>query len=227
MDASHIYPKTAEPLWKRLRGRGRLWHRTSLDSLKSIIRAGQITPNSGQFATRFGQSAVSWSRHLGGVSLFDFDTSADDYIEEHQWKWDNVLTSGLPAGAVIGIDRQKLDESELLSPAQLRDGDVRLERLPEEIRKMQMRIPAVEAIYLGPVSTSTIREIVLTATHDRGGYYWFEEQRGINAVEPLLQIAKSWQVEHDKRTAERHARGEYTLAETLEKAHRESSKGPE
>lgn len=216
----HHFPAGSVPIWKRLQGRGRLWHRTSLDSLKGIVRDGQIRPNTGQFPTSFGQSKVSRSRHLQGVSLFDFDSSPDPYIEEHEWKWATVLTHVLPAGVLIGIDRDALERRQLMLPAELRDGDPRLAPLPEKIRAMQMRIPAVEAIYLDTVPVAATRELILTAFHDQGGYYWYEEASGIQGLQALTDVASSWKADEDRRRVERHARGDYTLADLIEMANR-------
>jgi hypothetical protein len=204
------------PLWSQLRGHGHLWHRTSLASLESILRDGQIVPNHGQFEPTFPQSKGSYAHHLSAVSLFDFDTADEPYIFEHEWKWGTVLTNRLPAGVLVRIRREDLDRAKLLLPTEISQEDHRLDALPDDIRRMRMVIPAVEALHVGPISIAAFSGFILSAFGERDAYLWHEVPSGADAWRVLSEIAAEWQAEHDRRTAERHARGEYTFAELLE-----------
>jgi hypothetical protein len=180
------------------------------------LRDGQIVPNRGQFEPTFPQSKGSYARHLSAVSLFDFDTADEPYIFEHEWKWGTVLTSRLPAGVLIRIRREELDRGNLLLPTEISQGDHRLDTLPDDIRRMRMVIPAVEALHIGPISIAAFSGFILSAFGERGAYLWHEVPSGGDALRVLSRIAAEWQAEHDLRTAERHARGEYTLADFVD-----------
>src|SRR5262249_34947248 len=155
-----------------------------------------IVPNAGRFPVTHSQSAVSYSRHLGAISLFDFDTSDEKYIFEHEFKWQTVLTERLPAGVLICISREALEPPKLLLPAEISRGDRRLDVLPDEIRRMRMCIPAVEALYLGPISTSKFNSFILTAFDDGGGYRLREVTFDFDALHVLTTTATEWQVQH-------------------------------
>jgi len=207
------------PLWARLRGHGHLWHRTSLRSLQGILRDGAIVPNLGQLPQTFGQSKVSYSRHLSAVSLFDFDTEDQGRIFEHAWKWITVLIARLPGTAVVRIRRNALDSTRLLLPAEIARGDPRLDPLTDEIRRMRMVIPAVEALYIDRIPTEAFSGFLMTAFGGEMGEYLFQEvDRGDDAFRTLSRISTDWTADHEKRVAERHARGDYTLSERLEMA---------
>jgi hypothetical protein len=204
------------PLWRLLRGHGNLWHRTSLPSLERILDEGIIIPNTGQFVTTYSQSKVSYSRHLGAVSLFDFDTSDEPYIFEHEWKWSTVLTGYLPAGVLIRIRREVLDPTKLLLPSDISGDDPRLSTLPDKIRRAQMVIPAVEALHIGSIPALAFDGFILTAFKSGGGYLLHEVAERVDAFRVLSNISAQWTADHERLIAERHARGEYTLAEMIE-----------
>lgn len=180
-------------------------------------------PNVGQLPYSYGQSKVSYSRHLSAVSLFDFDTADEAFVFDQEWKWGTVLFKSLPDIAVaIRIRRKALDPTKLLLPNEISKGDARLASLPDGIRKMGMCIPDVEALHLGPISVSTFTGFILIAT-EKGDYLWNEVvAAGAEALGVLSTIGAGWISEYERRTAERHARGEYTLAEELEAAIRKA-----
>jgi hypothetical protein len=204
------------PLWARLRGHGHLWHRTSRLSLQGILRDGAIVPNLGQLPQAFGQLKVSYSRHLGAVSLFDFDTEDESKIFEHEWEWGTVLIAKLPGGVVIRIQRNALDQTKLLLPTEITCGDPRLAPLSDEIRQMRMVIPAVEALYTDRIPTAAFNGFLMTAFGDTGGYLFREVESDDDAFRILSQISTDWTAAHERRVMERHARGEYTISEMVE-----------
>jgi hypothetical protein len=204
------------PLWARLRGHGHLWHGTSPESLDAILRDGQITPNIGQFPSTFPQSKVSYSRHMCAISLFDFDTENESLIFDQEFKWGSVLIASLPATkALIRINREALDRTNLLVPIEISQRDRRLDCLPDDVRKMQMYIPCVEALHIGPISTSAFAGLILLAS-ENGKYRWEEVGAGLECFRALLAVNEEWVADYERRTAERHARGDYTFAEAVE-----------
>jgi hypothetical protein len=167
----------------------------------------------------YSQSKISYSRHLEAVSLFDFDTEDETRIFEHEWKWGTVLMKELPAGVLICIRRTALDRSKLLLPAEISRGDQRIESLPDDIKRMRMVIPAVEALHIGPIPTAAFSAFILAAHDDRGGYLWHEVEASADALHVLSGIDADWNAAQVRRTLERRARGEYTLTETVEAAY--------
>jgi len=204
------------PLWARLRGHGYVWHRTSLSALPGILRDGAIVPNHGQLPTTFSQSEGSYSRHLGAVSLFDFDTEVESRIFDQKWKWARVLIARLPGTVVIRIRRDMLDRTKLILPTEITCGDPRLAPLTDEIRQMRMVIPAVEALYMDRIPTDAFSGFMMTAFGDMGAYLFQEVDLSDNALHILSRISTEWITEHEKRVAERHARCEFTFAEIVE-----------
>jgi hypothetical protein len=205
------------PPWARLRGRGHLWHRTSLQSLEGILRDGEIVPNTGQLQPTSLQSKVSYAWHLNAVSLFDFDTVDESSVSEYGWG--TVFTSELPIVVLIRLRREAPDRAKLLLPTEIR-GDRRLDILPDEIRQKHMVIPAVEALHIGPISASAFSGFILTTFKEYEGYLWREVGPDADAFRVLSKISAEWNADRERRTAERHARGEYTLAEMVEAASR-------
>lgn len=218
MDSSSDRSPAFRKLWASLRGNGHLWHATSLSSLEKILGDGAIVPNGGNFPEMFPQSKVSYSRHLSAVSLFDFDTSDEAYIFTEEFKWGPVLFNAtLPdVGVLIRIGRALLITEKLILPNQISESDPRLAVLPDEIRKMHMLLPGVEAMHIGPVPVAAITGFILIA----GENWWQEMPRDDQSYERLSRLAAAWVSEYERDKAERHARGEYTLAELLEAAHR-------
>lgn len=209
---------TFATLWGILRSHGYVWHRTTLPSFEAIMRDEQIVPNSGQFPEVFGQSRVSYAWHLNAVSLFDFDTSDEAYIFEHEFKWGSVLTKRFPAGVLIGMRRDALDPGRLLLPADILANDARLDVLPEKIRRGRMVIPAVEALHIGPIPVRTFSRFLLTAFDDEGEIRICERAPGGDVCGEFSEVSAAWNAEHQRLVDERHARGEYSLAERLTEA---------
>jgi len=208
----------ATPLWKGLRGRGCLWHRTSLDALRKIICDKQIIPNTGQFPTTTAQSTGSIARYISATSLFDFDTATEHEIYNQESKFSSVLTRYLPdVSILIGIKRDNIIESELLLPSEIHDCP-RISALSEEDKLRLVYIPVVEALHLGPIQTSAFSSYIMTAFREGGGYHSHELGAASVAdpVSVMLNIGGEWIADHHRRVKERHSRGEYTLAEMLE-----------
>lgn len=204
--------QTAET-WRLLRGKGALWHRTSLAGLAGILQDGAIRPNTdGRFDCEYGQSDICYARYLGGVSLLDFDSETEARIREHADKY--TLIGWMPPQVIIELTRSSLESSRLLLPADLTKGiDTRLDALPPEIRKARMYVPAVEAIYVGPISTSVFSGFTLVAMDDAGRNLW--KSFPVAAVDEMQATSTEWIEKSAADRAARHARGEFTIAELM------------
>lgn len=199
--------------WRLLRGKGALWHRTSLTGLAGILQDGEIRPNTdGRFDCDYGQSDISYARHIGGVSLLDFDSETETRITEHADKY--TLIGSMPPQVIIELACSSLEPSRLLLPAVITEGiDARLDALPLEIRKARMYVPAVEAIHIGPISTSAFRGFTLVARNDAGKRVW--KSFPVTAVAEMHAASTEWIEKSAADRAARHARGDFTIAELM------------
>jgi hypothetical protein len=156
-------------------------------------------------------------RHLGAVSLFDFDASDESCIFENEFTWGSVLTQQLPARVLIRIRREALEQANLLLPADISRGDPRLGPLPDHIAEKGMYLRGVEALHIGPIAASAFSGFILTAFKFGGGYYLSPEVAvDGDAFRVLSEMGAQWTADHDRLMMERHARGEYSLAEVVE-----------
>jgi hypothetical protein len=172
-DPAEVAPSLWLQLRSRLRGHGHLWHRTSLPSLAGILRDGEIVPNTGQLSATFRESECSYGRHLGAVSLFDFDSSDESYIIYQQSIWVNVLTQYPYATVLICIHRDALDRSKLILPTEVKPLD------PEGRTYM----PGVEALHIGRIPVSNLSMLTLLEV----GKQWYEAMPDCNAVRILTE----------------------------------------
>jgi hypothetical protein len=188
-------------LWSILRGHGYLWHRTSLAALRSILSDHEITRNTGQFPSTFRQSDNSHGRHMGAVSLFDFDTASDAEFETHRidyWHGD----------VFIRIRREALDPTKLLSHSWFN-------ALPDETRHGRIYVPYLETLHVGPIPETAFDGLIL-APVNAGEYLWYETTSDEAGLRELLDITTKRKADEERERAERHARGEYTLEELVE-----------
>lgn len=199
--------------WHSLRGKNALWHRTSLVALRAILQDGDIRPNTdGRFDREYGQSDISYARHIDGVSLLDLDSETETRIEEHVDKY--TLISSMPPQVIIELSRDAVEPSRLLLPAVMTKGtDPRLDALPIEIRKARMYVPAVEAIYIGSIPTSTFRSFTLVARADAGEHLW--QSFPVTAVDEMYATSNEWIEKSETARAARHARGDLTMGELM------------
>lgn len=199
--------------WRSLRGKNALWHRTSLVALGAILQDGEIRPNTdGRFDREYGQSDISYARHIDGVSLLDLDSETEARIEEHVDKY--TLISSMPPQVIIELSRDTVEPSRLLLPAVMTKGtDSRLDALPIEIRKARMYLPAVEAIHIGPIPTRTFRSFTLVARADSGERLW--QAFPVAAVDEMYATSKEWVENSEAARAARHARGDLTMSELM------------
>jgi hypothetical protein len=120
----------------------------------------------------------------------------------------------MPPQVIIELSRSSLAPSRLLLPADMTTGtDPRLDALPPEIRRGRMYVPAVEAIHIGPIPTKAFTGFILIARGDSGQRLW--RSFPVSAVDELYMTAQGWSKNNEAAKAERHARGDLTIAERL------------
>jgi|SRR5215207_10255030 len=118
-------------------------HLTSVRELEGIRNKGYITPNRGGFPDTYPQSAQSFGRKYGYVSLFDFETPTEVQILLEYHKWVGFFYRHEPVTVLISFNRQGL-EPKLLPNATAK------ERVGYEIPWM----PRTEVWYPEPLALS-------------------------------------------------------------------------
>ncbi len=136
---------------------GGLWHTTSDDRYKSILRSGAILarpdiPDADRWKTGRGPDYYPYVRHLGGVSLFDFD--GFDRAEYQKRcplsSWTEFVPFRAEWGSSVWIqlDRRVLEDCFISGPELWK-------RCNEEGALRHTVMPYIEAAYIGDVPTST------------------------------------------------------------------------
>ena len=117
MDASDKELREGNSEWPQRSGlcrllpvvRRGLYHLTSICGLKGIRHKSYILPNNGEFPDTYTQSAKSFGRRYGYVSLFDFETPTEEQILAEYHKWEGFFYRHKPVTVLIGLDRRKLE----------------------------------------------------------------------------------------------------------------------
>jgi hypothetical protein len=196
-------------VWGLLRGHGCLWHRTSLAALDGILRDHEITPNTGQFEATTTQSKASYARHMRAVSLFDFDTASAADFETHRtdyWRGD----------VFVRIRRDALASTKLRRAEDI-STEPHLHTLSDEDKHKLVLIPYLEVLHIGPVPESAFDGFILISP---SADFWHETTSDAAGLKELLEIAGKWNAAAERELSERHARGEFTLAELVEASYK-------
>ena len=85
-----------------------------------------------------------------------------------------------------------------------------------------MRIPYLEVLHTGSIPETAFEGFIFAA-ENAGGYCWHETTSDAAGLRDLFEIATKRKAKEERKRAERHARGEYTLAEMVEAASRSPS----
>lgn len=150
------------PVWCQLHGR--LWHTTSEERLRGILRTGAILPeprdipNSERWKASRGPDLYPVVRFLGGVSLFDFhDFNAGRYDEEYpicSWREFVPYRQKWGSAAWIEIDRKCMGAGYI-------SGLKLLERWKNESLYRHTIMPIIEAAHIGPLSAAAFMRVVM------------------------------------------------------------------
>jgi hypothetical protein len=158
-----------------------VYHLTSVQGYFGIKSDGYIRPNDGSFPDTYPQSAISYGRDRGYVSLFDFESPTEIQILQQYWKWEGFIFRHKPATILIGFDRQKL-ASELIYYKQA----------TEEAGVKPMKIPHLEVWYPKPISFRWATQFVLITSQRSVEFEVFEVERETSKrLKPLLKIARA------------------------------------
>ena len=93
-------------LWRILK-KG-LWHCTSPSALRKIYEVGEIRPNLGDFPSTWPQSKISYAHHKQVISLFDFESAAEEDALKYLDNWLPHFTRYEPVTIAIGLNRSIL-----------------------------------------------------------------------------------------------------------------------
>ena len=133
------------PLFSELR-KG-LWHCTSPNEFRHILRDRFINPNDGR-GSKWGPRKYA-CQELGGVSLMDLQTPTLDQVTQTADRWGPFVCSGnYRTTVVIGLDRVVLAAS----------------LVPYPVNKANTTgavIPFVETCHRGPIPTTAISHCLL------------------------------------------------------------------
>lgn len=184
------------PILDVLRGRGRLWHRTSVSSLRAILESSGIEPNLGQFEVTYPQSRSSHGRNLQAVSLFDFDTEPLDEILIQSINWRPFLIDRGDATVVVQLDRNKLDHSKLVLPPTIRGKNMPVQKNEAGEEYVPTFIPRVEAWYCGVVPCSSFVGYMLVK--GRKPFQFCELAHSSGVLDQIQKIESEWMSEPEE-----------------------------
>jgi hypothetical protein len=171
------------------RGSGDLWHLTSFQSLKSILKTGSINPNiNGQFPYSYSQSANSISHRLGAISLFDFDSQSVAEICENSIDWESFFYDRGDWPVVIRISRNSLEKDKLKLPFEDLSKYMGINGDGNEY--LPIYIGHVEACYQLPISTSLFKEyLVIRKSSD---FQYTKISPSSNTIFEIEQLHLEW-----------------------------------
>jgi hypothetical protein len=149
---------------------GSLWHTAHLDRYRRIIESGFILaepnlPNSERWKASHGPDLYPYLRHIGGVSLFDFD--GFDPVEYSRacpmssWRKFVPCRSDWGESVWIEIDRYAVREK-YLSARDL------AERQRAENAERHTLMPRIEAAVIGRIPIAAFRQILLRRCGSEG-----------------------------------------------------------
>lgn len=138
-----------------------LWHSTSLDRFKSILKDGSIKPEpdiSDEFRwnTGLGPKHYPYVRTLGGVSLFDFSGFVlVDYEREYSASWYTFVPTPHGGGNKIWIEISRTAiSSSLITGREL------VARWESDAAYGHNIMPIIEAAHLGPIVLSSFVRVL-------------------------------------------------------------------
>lgn len=142
--------------------RGALWHTTSAERFKEILKDGFILPNplisdSERWSTACGSELYPYVRSINGVSLFDFnDFDELEYSKKYtncQWRYFVPCLSKYDTALWIEINPEKVANN-------LISGKVLLERWKQQNAYKHKIMPIIEAAHIGPIPMCAFRRVL-------------------------------------------------------------------
>jgi hypothetical protein len=135
-----------------------IYHRTKIKSYYAIQASGSIMPNRGQFEFTYQQSEHSFGFQNGYISLFDFESTTEEYCISTQDTWVSFFFDCSPITIVLRLDRDMLDERLIPNSA---------------APKGAFFIPYVDVWYPEPIPVAAIKNYIIVFPSDTNGptYY--------------------------------------------------------
>lgn len=178
--------KSALNILTKVRGNGKLWHRTSVNSLKGIFNTGSIQPNDGRFKVTYPQSNNCLSRELKAISLFDFNSNSLEKILDQAMNWECFIKDQKYATVLICIDPNFL--------------------LSEKIKKtweiptnFKPHIPWVEVCYCGEIPVSAFSEFLVVKK--KPGFEFIQIPLNDKSFSTIEDIYRTWAEEYESEKA--------------------------
>lgn len=142
---------------------GRLWHTTSKNCYKNIVKNGCILPSppisdDERWASYRGAEYFPFVRSLGGISLFDFKNfEANKYSEEYplsSWREFVPFRKKWGESIWIALDREKISENFI-------SGENLLSKWKETESFSHPIMPIIEAAHIGPITLEAFECVYL------------------------------------------------------------------
>jgi hypothetical protein len=155
-----------QPRMLSLLSRG-VWHCTHPDRHASILATGAILPEPDigdalRWKTGAGPDYYPYARHLGGVSLFQFEGfDVEAYERDYpmsSWRTFVPCVEDWPATVWIEIDRSRL--SGFISGADL------IQRWRDEAAYRHTIMPLIEAAHIGPLPRAAFGRTLIVCPAD-------------------------------------------------------------
>lgn len=208
------YRKHLEPILSLLREPNSVWHRTSVQNLKSILLQG-LLPNLGDREATYSQSKTCLGFHRKSICLFDFETFSLEHILSSALDWASLLTDQGAATVLIRIDRTKLNLDFLTLPGSLTHNEMLIPGKPGQPAYIPTHFYAVEAWYKGLLPSESFAELIVIRQHSN--YEFVRIPISTTAYEKVVKLSNQWEATAKKEAQERKLRGEFSLADIWEK----------
>lgn len=144
-----------------------VYHATSLDNYRLIIKDGFLRPNLGQFPNSTGQSAISRARKLEAISFFDFVSPSlpniFDELSHHYWTAMLETLASRGCAILIGFSLSDLTDKWI--------SHVKARQLFPDFNIMLL---SVEACYKGVIPLQNVRKQIVYDRLDIGQFHIFD-----------------------------------------------------
>lgn len=142
---------------------GSLWHSTSIERYISIIKSGAILvepdiPDSERWGTGHGEKHYPFVRHIGGVSLFDFDNfNWINYSKKYElssWRAFIPKQKDWAYTVWLEIDKEKIKDN-------LIQGDALLKKWKNENKFSHNIMPLIECAHIGDLPITSCSRVLV------------------------------------------------------------------
>ncbi|MCK5058854.1 MAG: hypothetical protein KAT34_19560 [Candidatus Aminicenantes bacterium] len=145
-----------------------LYHCTSIENYYKIVEDGFLRPNEGQFNFTFPQSENSFGYSKGCISLFDFESTREEYAISQHMKWRGFFICWKPATILLNFCHQFCKDKLIPNSSRPRPGD--------KNKNYKNAIPYVEVWYPEPIPVKAIQNrIIVCPGKDINGKIYFRQ----------------------------------------------------